>query len=193
VTTESEHTPVPPITGQMRQQARETPDSWLYVMDPGYADFGDDVPPEGIIGAYYIDSHGEIEENFQFNDEYRPSDLEFALPEATNELERVLNRVATGEAPDSDLPPAVLDAELLLYAPNDEDPSIYAAEMSDGSQLVPACSSVTHVPASWPSYRKVTGRALLELLNGLDLGLNLDNDVRAVIPHELLIETARER
>src|SRR5437016_9523139 len=53
---ESEQRPAPPITEQMREQARQTPGSWLYIVDPGYEDAGDDVPPEGVVGAYRIDA-----------------------------------------------------------------------------------------------------------------------------------------
>ncbi|GAA2815050.1 type VII secretion system-associated protein [Saccharopolyspora taberi] len=182
----------PPITDQMREEARQTPDSWLYIVDPGYQD-SEDVPPEGVIGAYRIDSAGEIDEDFQFNDEYQPSDMATSLPEPVNELERVLHRIAAGQAPEAELPPAVLDAELLLYAEEDEPDVVFAAEMSDGSQLVPACTSAERVPESWPGYRTVAGADLPEVLGGLDLGLNLDDAIRAVIPNSVLVRTAEER
>ncbi|MDR7302194.1 type VII secretion system-associated protein [Haloactinomyces albus] len=188
-----EQPPGPPITDEMREQARQTPDSWLYIVDPGYQEAGENVPPEGVVGAYRIDSEGEIDEEFHHNDEYQPSEQSIEMPEPTNELEQVLQRIATGEAPDTDLPPAVLDADLLLYAPETDDDAIYAAEMTDGSQLVPACTSVSRVPENWPGYRTVPGSALPELLNGLDLGLNLDEGLRAVIPHNVLVETAASR
>lgn len=188
--TEPTRSDPPPITEQMREQAKQTPDSWLYIVDPGYEEEGADIPPEGVIGAYRIDSNGEIDEDFQFNDEYQPSDLAFTIPDPTNPLEELLNLIATGEAPQEALVPAVLEADLLLYAPEGEEPSIYAAEMSDGTQLVPACTSPARVPEEWPGYRTVPGRVLPELLDGLDLGLNLDDAVRAVIPHSVLIEAA---
>lgn len=183
----------PPITDEMREQAKQTPDSWLYIVDPGYEEEGADIPPEGVVGAYRIDSEGQIDEDFQFNDEYQPSDVAFTIPDPTNDLEELLNRIASGEAPQEALVPAVLETDLLLYAAEDEDPdepAIYAAEMSDGSQLVPACSSAARVPQDWPAYRAVPGRAVVELLNGLDLGLNLDDAVRAVIPNDVLVGAA---
>jgi hypothetical protein len=182
--------PGPQITDYMREQAKQNPNGWLYIVDPAYEDSGEEVPPEGVMGAYYIDANGEIDEEFHHNEQYQPSDLAFDLPEPTNELEQVLHQIATGAAPDSDLPPAVLGSDLLIYAPDDGELAIYAAEMSDGSRLVPACTSVSRVPESWPGYRTVPGRALPELLNGLDLGLNLDDGVRAVIPNSVLVETA---
>lgn len=183
----------PPITEQMREQARQTPGTWLYIVDPGYQDTGEEVPPEGVLGAYRIDDDGEIDEEFQHNDQYVPSELTFEMLEPTNELERVLQRIAGGEAPDDDLPPAILEAEVLLYAAGEDEDAIYAAEMSDGSQLVPACTSASRVPESWPAHRTVPGRILPELLGGLDLGLNLDDSVRAVVPHSVLVEAAAQQ
>lgn len=186
----AQNPPGPPITDEMREQARQTPDSWLYIVDPGYEDSGEDVPPQGVVGAYRIDSDGEIDEQFHHNDEYVPAAPEF---EPTNELERVLQRISTGDAPDSDLPHAVLDADILLYADGTDDSALYAAEMSDGTQLVPACTSEARVPEHWPGHRAVPGAALPELLNGFDLGVNLDDPVRAVIPHAVLLQAAEAR
>lgn len=182
--------PAPPITDQMREHARQNPNTWLYIVDPGYEQEGDDVPPEGVMGAYRIDKNGELDEQFQANDAYQPSELTSNSPEPVNELERVLDRIAEGELPESELPGAVLAADLLLYSPGEEDDTIYAAEMSDGSQLVPACTSPGRVPGDWPAYRSVPGRDLPELLGGFDLGINLTDAVQAVIPHSVLAETA---
>lgn len=183
----------PPISDQMREQAKQTPNSWLYIVDPGYETDGDDIPPEGVVGAYRIDDQGEIDEDFHHNDEYVPSEFTGPIPDPTNELERVMHRIAHGEAPETDLPPAVLDAEVMVYAPDPDDTSVYAAEMSDGSQLLPACTSADRVPSSWPGYRIVPGHLLPQVLNGLDLGLNLDDPIRAVIPHGVLVELAEQR
>ena len=181
----------PPITDQMREHARQNPNTWLYIVDPGYEQEDQDVPPEGVIGAYRIDENGGLDEEFQFNDAYQPSELTTSSPEPVNELERTLDRIAEGELPESELPGAVLNAELLLYSPGEDgDDTIYAAEMSDGSQLVPACTSAGRMPADWPAYRTVPGHDLPELLGGFDLGINLTDPVQAVIPHSVLVETA---
>ncbi|MER7015031.1 type VII secretion system-associated protein [Saccharopolyspora sp. NPDC000359] len=185
--------PAPPITDEMRAHAEQNPNSWLYITDPGYGADGGEVPPEGIVGAYRIGPDGDIDEDFQFNDRYQPSTLVTDRPEPTNELERVLVEIAEGRLEDSALPAAVLDAELLLYAPREDDAMLYTAEMSDGSQLLPACTSAGRVPSDWPGFRRVPGSALPELLNGLALGLNLHEAVQAVIPHSVLARTAAER
>lgn len=186
-------TPAPPITEQMRQHARQNPNTWLYIADPGYAEDDGDVPPEGIVGAYRIGADGEIDEEFQFNDAYVPSEMTANPLEPTNELERVLVEIAAGQRPEDDLPPAVLDAELLLYAPEEDDRMVYSAEMSDGSRLVPACTSEQRVPEDWPSFRRVPGGWLPDVLDGLDLGLNLHEAIQAVIPNAVLTRTAQDR
>jgi hypothetical protein len=185
--------PAPPITEQMREHARQNPNSWLYIADPGYAAEEGDVPPEGIVGAYRIDPEGEIDEDFQFNDQYVPSEMTANPLEPSNELERVLVEIAAGQRAEDDLPPAVLDAELLLYAPEQDDRMVYSAEMSDGSRLVPACTSEQRVPEDWPGFRRVPGNWLPDVLDGLDLGLNLHEAIQAVIPNAVLARTARER
>ncbi|ASU80463.1 hypothetical protein CDG81_21765 [Actinopolyspora erythraea] len=173
----------PQITDEMREQAKQTPNSWLYIVDPAYEASGENVPPEGVVGAFRIDESGEIDEDFHPNDEYEPGTSTF---EPSNELERVLLLIATGHASESELPAAVLAGELLLYAEEDDEDAFYEAELDDGSRLVPACTSVHRVPEDWPAYRTVPGAELPELLDGLDLGLNLDDPVRAVIPYDLL-------
>ncbi|MCI2419662.1 type VII secretion system-associated protein [Saccharopolyspora sp. K220] len=186
------HRRTPPITDEMREHAKQNPNSWLYIADPGYADGDAEVPPEGVVGAYRIDADGEIDEDFQFNDQYQPSELAANQQEPTNALEEVLARIAAGQLPESDLPAAVLDAEVLLYATSEADDMLYTAEMSDGSQLVPACTSPSRVPADWPGFRRVPGRVLPDLLDGLDLGLNLHDAIQAVIPNSVLIQTAAQ-
>ncbi|SDR08154.1 type VII secretion system-associated protein [Actinopolyspora saharensis] len=181
---------VPQITDEMREQAKQTPDSWLYIVDPSYESSGEDVPPEGVVGAFRIDSDGEIEQEFHPNEEYEPR---VGTIEPVNELERVLERISTGQAPESELPPAVLAAELVLYAENSEDESLYEAELDDGSRLVPACTSAKRVPEDWPSHRVVPGEQLPKLLAGMDLGLNLDDPIRAVIPYDMLVESSTEQ
>lgn len=175
----------PPITESMREYAREHPDSWLYLVDPAY-DTATDPPAEAVIGAYRIHPDGTLDPDFQANEQYQPSELAASPLVPSNELEQVLLDVASGQATESDLPPAVLAGEILLYATHAADSTIYTAEMSDGAHLVPACTSAARVPTGWPSYRTVPGSAIPALLDGRDLGLNLDDAVQAVIPHQLL-------
>lgn len=180
----------PPITDEMRERAKQNPDGWLYIVDPGYEGNEGDVPPEGVIGAFQIDSNGELLEEFHHNDQYEPSPMAQATPDPTNDLERLLNRIVAGEAEDAELPPAVLAAEILIYSPSEDDGSVYAAELTDGSQIVPACTSAGRVPDDWPGFRVVPGHALPQILGGLDLGLNLHEGVQVIVPNQVLVETA---
>ena len=61
----------PPITEELRAQARANPGGWLYAIAPGYDPDGA-VPPEGIVGAWQIDDGGEIVGEFQHNPNHRP-------------------------------------------------------------------------------------------------------------------------
>ncbi|GAB2760707.1 type VII secretion system-associated protein [Salinifilum aidingensis] len=180
---------IPPITDAMRTYAREHPDSWLYLVDPAHQD-DPDPPAHAVIGAYRIRPDGALDERFHANDAYRPSELASARLEPSTELERVLLSISDGQAAEDALPAAVLRDRVLLYAASPADTTVYTAEMSDGTHLVPACTSPARVPASWPASRTVPGRALPDLLDGRDLGLNLDDPIQAVIPHRLLREAA---
>ncbi|WP_019856386.1 type VII secretion system-associated protein [Actinopolyspora mortivallis] len=180
----------PQITDEMREQAKRTPDSWLYIVDPAYEAAGENVPPEGVVGAFRIDANGEIDEDFHPNEEYEPK---APTIDPVNELERVLERISTGNAPETELPTAVLAGEVVLYAEHDGDEDLYEAELDDGSRLVPACTSEQRVPEDWPSHRTVPGDQLPRLLGGIDLGLNLDDPIRAVIPYDMLVDAATEQ
>ncbi|MHA6801587.1 type VII secretion system-associated protein [Bounagaea algeriensis] len=179
----------PPITDAMRAYAREHPDSWLYLVDPAYQE-DPDPPPHAVLGAYRIRPDGAVDERFHANDAYRPSELASARLEPSTALERVLLRISDGRSAEDALPAAVLDDQVLLYAAAPADTTVYTAEMSDGTHLVPACTSHARVPTFWPACRPVPGHALPALLNGHDLGLNLDDPIQAVIPYRRLREAA---
>lgn len=180
---------IPPITDEMRAYAHQHPNSWLYLVDPAYQN--ESEPPEhAVIGAYHIAPDGTIDERFHSNDTYRPSALAAARLEPSTELEHVLLRISDGQEREDSLPAAVLRAEILLYAPRTQDTAVYAAELSDGAYVVPACTSPGRVPETWPAYRAVPGWWLPDLLDGRDLGLNLDDPIQALIPYRLLHQAA---
>ncbi|HEV2783454.1 MAG TPA: type VII secretion system-associated protein [Actinophytocola sp.] len=174
----------PEITAEMRQAARENPNTWLYVIDPAL-DPDDEVPPWGVIGAYPVNGDGEIEENFHANTAYRPSPTAVAEPEPDPEpdLERLLELVKAGERDQEVLPPAVLAARLLLYAASPEDTSVTGfPNRRHGTVMVPVCTSPAHVPPAWPGWREISGRDLVPLLRGHPLVINPGGPVTALIP-----------
>lgn len=201
---ESESQPDPPeITQDMRASAKQNPNSWLYVMDPAF-EAGDDVPDWGVIGAYPVDSNGDIEPDFRPNEQYLPSPQALNLPLPTNELERLMQLVHTKHEPTSVLPPAILKATLYVYADtpdtgdaDGESTGAAPEELSGfedeaGRVLVPACTAEHEVPASWPGSRALTGRELLPLLGDRPLALNPNGAVTAVVPVEHLTAAQRE-
>lgn len=187
---------IPPITEDMRESALRNPNSWLYVIDPAF-DPNSEVPSWGIVGAYPVDAFGAIESRFAVNDTYRPSPRALGWPEPTTQLERMIQLAKAGHRSARDLPAAVLDATLLVYRSRDgrftEDGLLAFPDRHSGRLVVPACTSVDHVPADWPGWRPVRGSDLLDALGGCPLAINADGPVSAIIPAELLRGLASAR
>jgi hypothetical protein len=186
----------PVITDAMRAGARSNPNSWLYVLDPAFSDVAD--PPQwAIVGAYPVNEYGEIEDRFAPNDTYRPSPQALGWPTPLTQLERIIQLAKAGHRPVSDLPAAVLDATLLVYDPDDGTwdgtQLIVLPDAQSGRLVVPACTSVEHVPADWPGWRTLVGADCVPLLRGYPLAINPDGPVSAILPAELLVEAAKSR
>ena len=166
----------PEITPEMRASARANPDTWLYVIDPA---FGDDaeIPPWGVVGAYPVKADGEIDAAFRRHTGYRPS-----APRPERDLERTLRLIQAGHQDQATLPAAVLRADLLLYSTSPQDRSVTGFPARHGTVMVPACTSVAHVPAAWPGWRQVSGRDLVPLLHGHPLVINPAGPITAMIP-----------
>ncbi|HEY4022706.1 MAG TPA: type VII secretion system-associated protein [Pseudonocardiaceae bacterium] len=179
----------PPITDGMRESALHNPNSWLYVIDPAF-DPNSEVPQWGVVGAYPVNAHGEIESRFAANDTYRPSPRALGWPEPTTQLERMIQLAKAGHRQARDLPAAVLDATLLVFRSRDgrfaRDALLAFPDRRSGRLVVPACTSVDHVPADWPGWRSVRGSELVDALGECPLAINADGPVSAIIPAELL-------
>src|SRR2546430_3700584 len=172
----------PEITQEMRAGAKANPDSWLYVIDPGF-DPDADVPRWGVVGAYAVNSLGEIDEHsFRPNAGYRPSPAALQPPEATHVLEGLLERVRAGERDEADLLPTVLATKLLIYAASAGDNAVTGFPAARGGVAVPACTSPSLVPAAWPGYREVTRRDLVPLLHGYPPVVNPGGPVTPGVP-----------
>jgi hypothetical protein len=184
----------------MRASARANPNSWLYVLDPAYV--GEsvataDVPQWAIVGAYPVNAFGDIEDRFAPNDTYRPSPKALGWPEPLTPLERIIQLAKAGHRPVADLPGAVLDATLLVYDPDDGTwdgaQLVVLPDAQSGRLTVPACTSVEHVPGDWPAWRAMRGSDLVPLLRGYPMAINPDGPVSAILPAELLAESAKTR
>ena len=171
----------PEITPEMRASAQANPNTWLYVIDPAL-DADADVPPWGVVGAYPVNAHGEIDATFVRNTAYRPSPTALRMPEPASDLERTLQLIRSGHVEQSTLPAAVLRASLLLYAASPADRSVTGFPARQGTVMVPACTSVAHVPTAWPGWREVSGRDLVPLLHGHPLVINPAGPITAMIP-----------
>jgi hypothetical protein len=180
---------IPSITDGMRESALSNPNSWLYVIDPAF-DPNSEVPPWGIVGAYPVDASGAIESRFAANDTYRPSPRALGWPEPTTRLERMIQFAKAGHRSARDLPAAVLDATLLVYRSRDAshgtDGLLAFPDRHSGRLVVPACTSVDHVPADWPGWRCARGSDLVDALGECPLAINADGPISAIIPAELL-------
>lgn len=183
----------PPITEAMRASARANPNSWLYVRDPAFTDSAD-APQWAVIGAYPVDSTGEIEPRFAPNDTYRPSPRALGWPEPTTQLEWIIQLAKAGHHPAADLPASVLGASLLVYDPGDGTWNgtqlIVLPDIQSDRLVVPACTSADHVPSDWPGYAQMRGCDIVPLLRGYPLAINPEGPVSAILPAELLTDCA---
>ncbi|HEY7597466.1 MAG TPA: type VII secretion system-associated protein [Actinophytocola sp.] len=175
----------PEITPRMRASARANPGTWLYVIDPAF-DADADIPPWGVAGAYPVNAGGEIDAAFRRNTGYRPSPAAPHVPDPASDLERALRLAGSGQVDQSTLPAAVLRAPLLLYATSPGDRAVTGFPTRQGTVVVPACTSVAHVPSAWPGWREITGRDLVPLLHGHPLVINPAGPFAALIPAEHL-------
>tara|TARA_R110002110_G_scaffold415856_1_gene658386 strand:- start:28600 stop:28806 length:207 start_codon:yes stop_codon:yes gene_type:complete len=53
------------------KEAKANPNGWVYKIDQKY-DLSGDIPPEAIVGAWAVDSKGEITGDFIQNKKYIP-------------------------------------------------------------------------------------------------------------------------
>jgi hypothetical protein len=181
----------PKITNEMRANARANPNSWLYVIDEAF-DPSSSVPSWAVVGAYPVNSAGEVVEDFRPNDRYRPSPKALGFPEPANELEQLLQWVRTQHRPAGDLPRVILDSTLFLYAMSPVQRTLIGFHDAEGRVLVPAYTAKSLVPREWPHTRAVLGRDIISLLAGHPVAINPHSVVTAVVPAEYLVKALAE-
>ncbi|MEU2431129.1 MULTISPECIES: type VII secretion system-associated protein [unclassified Streptomyces] len=158
MTQQHDERPVPPLTDELRVQAKAAPGSWLYSIDPAYDPAGT-VPPFAIIGAWPVDASGEPGP-FQHNPNYRPSPVSLGLPKPTDPVDAALQLAATGHGPDDAVVAALAGAT--VYLP-DEGPDIAVYEDAEG-RFVPVLTDPRHAPPTVPGLRPVACAELVRLL-----------------------------
>ncbi|HTK63782.1 MAG TPA: type VII secretion system-associated protein [Pseudonocardia sp.] len=186
---EDDQRPVPPLTDELRQAARENPGGWLYAVDPGVDPDGD-VPPYAVIGAWQVDERGEVSEEFRHNPDYRASPRALGLDPPTDPVEAALQRCATGYGQEEGLAVSLLEAELILYAR--EEGGLYAVENAEGRKTIQVYTAPEHRPSEWTSWQTVRGRALAALGSGYDLQVNPGAQVSVRVPVEDLAAVLAE-
>jgi hypothetical protein len=181
----------PPITVAQREAAREQPEIWLYIIDPAFDPDGE-VPPEGIVGAWWVDALGEISGVFRHNPNYQPSELAQDLAQAADPLEERMLLAAHGRASDTDLLAALLDTELVLFARPEGGEGLYSVPGPDGRSLLQAFTSEGRLPPEWQHWQRLTGRELALSLAGHDLELNPGGPVSVRLPGETVLAATVE-
>ncbi|MDT8914351.1 type VII secretion system-associated protein [Amycolatopsis sp. PS_44_ISF1] len=168
------------MTPELRERARQAPDSWLYVVDPAYTGTGD-VPGSAVAGAYCVDEHGEITGGFIRNADYRPSPLAWGFPAPGNELEAALQAAVTGRGDDAAVRSALLAAT--LYTPSAPDRATIPVR-HDEVEAVPAYTSEGYLPELPPgqAFRPVPVRELGAELAGRHLLLNPGSALEVLVP-----------
>ena len=176
----------PPVTPEMRERARQSPDSWLYVVDPAYADTGD-VPGSAIAGGYRVDERGEIAGAFVRNPDYRPSPRAGGLPAPGTEGAAARQAAVTGRGDDAAVRSALLAAT--VYTPSAPDRAVIPVR-HDNVEAVPVYTSESYLPEPPPgqSFRPVPVRELGASLEGRHLLLNPGSALEVLVPGDNLAE-----
>jgi hypothetical protein len=182
--------PPPLITDAMRETARKQPGGWVYAVDPAFDPNGE-VPGWAVRGAYRVDDRGELYGEFVPNPNYRPTPQALGLPEPTNDLERALQLAATGHGGDGQVVRALLDADLLLFAQDDQLGRLHITRDQSGRATLQAFTSQSQLPAQWTTWQHSRGRDLAAVLAGCDLQLNPGSPVSVRIPGDAIIEATR--
>jgi hypothetical protein len=170
----------PPITDELRAQARSNPGGWIYAIDPVFAGV-DQVPPEGIIGAWHSSEAGELSEDFTPNPNYIPSPVARGWSRPASELENTLQVVVSGHAPYEHLVRDFAAASVFVFTRPEQ--GLFVAPAQDGGRLVYAYTDELKAKAS--GYSDVTamaGRDLVPLLpEDVKIALNPGAEVSAII------------
>lgn len=160
---------IPPVTDAVRAEAAEHPNSWVYVIDPYFNPSGE-VPPYGVVGAWKVDSRGQLTGEFQQNPNYRPSPRSLGMADPTDAVDAAIQLAAAQYGSESDLRRALLNAV------------VYVTPEGNGSQVV-IYTSPAKAASSVPELRKIPFRELLPRLpENAVLKLNPGGSVAVEIP-----------
>ncbi|MER7213583.1 type VII secretion system-associated protein [Streptosporangium sp. NPDC000239] len=165
--------PPPPLTDELRAQARRSPGTWLYAIDP-FFDPGGEVPPYGVVGAWRADERGEITGEFRHNPNYRPSPVALGYPEPSDPLDAAVQLSATGYETGERIVPLLREAEVIVAAGPDGGVPVF--DTGEG-RAVFAYTAHTHLPGEFPEgatgWQPIRGGDLVALLP-VDVGVAIN-------------------
>ncbi|MEV6160705.1 type VII secretion system-associated protein [Streptomyces sp. NPDC052052] len=131
---------LPPVPDHIREAARQAPDHWIGVVDPGWTDPAP-PPPWALAGEWRSGLDGSVVE-WQPNDAYRPSPLALGWPDPTDPVDAAVQLAVTGYGPVQDAVAALAEAEVsVLRAPGGGALTVTG---EDGAPAVPVFTSAPH-------------------------------------------------
>ncbi|MGW4464940.1 type VII secretion system-associated protein [Micromonospora sp. NPDC004704] len=172
----------PTVTPQLRERARQNPESWIYVVDPGFED-APEVPGWAVVGAYRVDERGEVVDELRPNPNYRPTPAALGFPPPANELEGALQRAVTGHADDNEVRAALLEATVFVPHLSGTD-GVAGLDAGLDQRVVHAFTSERYLPepVTWRHWERLPVRDLAEALGGRYLLLNPDSELELRLP-----------
>lgn len=170
----------PPITMALRAEARSNPGAWVYAVDPGFEGAAN-VPPQGIVGAWQSDEHGELSKEFTPNPRYLPTPQARGWVQPTTTLERTMQLVLSGYALDEQLAREFHSAEVFIFSR--PEGGIFLAPAQDGGQLAYTFTDVDKATASgYAEHSSILGSQLAEALpEGVRIALNPGHKLSVII------------
>ncbi|MFC8359595.1 type VII secretion system-associated protein [Streptomyces griseorubiginosus] len=175
----------PPLPEDVREAARLAPDHWLGVVDPGWR--GQGPPPHwAVVGEWRSGLSGEVEE-WQPNEEYRPSPVSLGWPEPTDPVDAAVQAAVTGYAPVVEAVRALAGAEVSFLRTRDGVPQQLTSP--DGTPTVPVFTSEAHQPFAL-SLTHATLPATALAAHGVTLTVNPAGPACLVVTAEEVLEAA---
>ncbi|MFE1834009.1 type VII secretion system-associated protein [Streptomyces sviceus] len=175
----------PPLPQDVREAARLAPDHWLGVVDPGWQ--GEGPPPHwAVVGEWRSGLSGEVEE-WQPNEEYRPSPASLGWPEPTDPVDAAVQAAVTGYAPVEEAVRALAGAEVTFLRTRAGVPQPLLSP--DGTPTVPVFTSAAHQPFAL-SLTHATLPATALAAYGMTLTVNPAGPACLVVTAEEVLEAA---
>jgi hypothetical protein len=159
----------PPVPPELRAQARQSPNTWIYVSDPAFAG-QTDVPAWAVIGGYRVDEHGELSDEFVRNPNYRPAAEALGLSEPTNEVEAALRDAVTGQSDDERVRTTLLAAR--VFVPVNSGGGLAVVDEGLDRGVVHLFTSEQYLPDEWQHWDRLTGRQLADAVRELYVSVN---------------------